>query len=176
MHKRKYVIEKQNTTATTDDYDYDYDSTTVQDTQTGGGNKYTSIVDSDYQKPRGGSRQDQMDTEEVRKRLEGFVALRTMQQKRTLTQLPLFKTWVRYINNETKQFRTGGLLMKVEYPDYITLVNTNKSLTWSVQLRDNTIFIRDPKETEFAQAQRQRERAVKDRLYEMYQNKELKRK
>ena len=35
--------------------------------------------------------------------------------------------------------------MKVQYPDYITLANTRNKLTWSVQLNNAIIYIRDPR-------------------------------
>ena len=93
-----------------------------------------------------------------------------MQEKRVLETLPVFKTWIRYINRDTKQFRTGGLLMKVSYPDYIMLVNPSKNLTWSVQLKDNILFYREP---EVVDEETIREQAIKDKLYEMYKRGEL---
>ena len=179
MKTKKYVIEKEETSASKYDTS-DITDSYIQDTDTedtslqGGSNQYKSIVNVEYKKPRSGSRQDNMGTDEIKKKLEGFIPLRNMQEKRILTSLPLFKTWVRYINKETRQFRTGGLLMKVEYPNYVMLVNTNKNLSWSVQLDENILFIRDPKLERQKMAEKEREKGIKDKLYDMYVNGELK--
>lgn len=178
MFKRKgqakrIVIEKQDTSTTkptdtfteTQSYEEDTDYTeTEQDAEY----RFKSIVDSNYRKPQGGTYQDNMSTEDIRKRIAGCYILKTMTEKRVLETLPLFKTWIRYINHETKQFRTGGLLMKVSYPDYIMLVNPSKNLTWSVQLKDNILFYREPEVVET-----DREQAIKDKLYEMYKRGDL---
>jgi len=180
--QKRLIVNKQDTETTTN-YDtnmtmtsYEEEDTTQTETQSGGGLAFTSIVDAHYRKPREGSKQDNMSSEDIKRKLEGFVPLRTMQEKRVITTLPLFKTWVRYINKDTKQFRTGGLLMKVSYPDYIMLVNTNKTLTWSVQIRDNILFVRDPKDVERINHQRSVDNNIKDKLFDMYKRGELKKK
>jgi hypothetical protein len=186
-HKRnKLMINKQDTSSTnnlttdlTEDLDsYQEDTESEYTIQDGGGAKaaFVSMTNSKYRKPASGSRQDNMTKDDITKKLEGYIPLKTMQEKNLLTQLPLFKTWVRYINKETRQFRAGGLLMKVVYPDYITLVNTAKSLTWSVQLKDNIIFVRDPKDNLKRNEEKDKEQAIKDKLYQWYQNGELARK
>jgi hypothetical protein len=184
--KKRLIIEKQETSDTTTTktfdtdissyaLDSDYNTNTTNDTideQVGGKESFVSIVNTNYKKPRGGTVQDNMTTEEIRKQLESFIPLKTMQDKKVLETLPLFKTWIRYINRDTKQYRTGGLLMKVIFPDYIMLVNPAKHLTWSVQLSDNVIFIRDPELLQSKQEQL-REHAVKNKLFEMYKRGEL---
>lgn len=131
--------------------------------------KFVKITDSNYKRPKTGTTQDNFTKADILKKLEGFVPLRTMEEKKILTQLPTFKTWIRYINANTKQFRTGGLLMKVSYPDYITLLNPGKQLTWSVQIKDNIIYIKDPKES----IAKKEETELKERLFEMYANGQL---
>lgn len=179
MYKRKFVVNKMPSTATdtvtelTDTLTGVYDEET---TQTDAERQFNSIVNTSYRKPSSGSKQDNMTTDEIKEKLKGFIALKTMNDKKILTTLPLFKTWVRYINNETRQFRAGGLLMKVVYPDYIMLVNTRKNLTWSVQLKDNIIFIRDPKEENERIEHKQKEQIIKEKLYGMYLNGQLQRK
>ena len=173
--QKRLVIEKQDTSTTkptdtfseTLSYEEDTDYTT---TEQDSGYRFTSIVNSNYRKPKGGTYQDNMNTEDIRKRIAGCYVLKTMQEKRVLETLPVFKTWIRYINRDTKQFRTGGLLMKVSYPDYIMLVNPSKNLTWSVQLKDNILFYREP---EVVDEETIREQAIKDKLYEMYKRGEL---
>jgi hypothetical protein len=179
--QKRFIVDKRETETTTN-YDtnmtitsYDEDTTQTQtDTQSGAGIQFTSIVNSEYRKPRDGTKQENMSTDDIKKKLEGFIPLKTMQEKKILTTLPLFRTWVRYVNKDTKQFRTGGLLMKVSYPDYIMLVNTNKTLTWSVQIKDNILFIRDPKDVQRINHQKHVEQNIKDRLFDMYQKGELK--
>jgi hypothetical protein len=109
------------------------------------GPKFTSIVTSTYKKPKKGTIQENYRKEDIIKHLNGFIPLKTMEEKKILTQLPIFKTWIKYINIDTKQFRIGGFLMKVQYPDYIMLANTRTNVTWSVQLHNTIIYIRDPR-------------------------------
>ena len=93
FRNKKFIVHKQATssskydetdaTSDLDDYSYSYDEDT-NFTQDGGGQGYVSIVNSNFQKPRGGSRQDKMGTEEVKKRLQGFMPLKTIQEQRLL--------------------------------------------------------------------------------------------
>jgi hypothetical protein len=181
----KLIIDKKSTTSDFTDYitsntDYTYDETLssmTADVQYGEKQRFQSIVSANYKKPSSGTVQDNMTRNDIKQKLEGYIPLRTMNEKKLLTKLPHFKTWIKYINEDTRQFRTGGLLMKVEYPDYIMLVNTSNNLTWSVQLKNNIIFIRDPrlqvqekkailKEKEKVQEVTKEE--IKDKLYELY--------
>jgi hypothetical protein len=107
--------------------------------------------------------------DEIREKLQGYVALRTMEQKKYLESIPLYKTWIRYHNTKTNQFRTGGLLIKVNYPDYIVLQNTAKKISWSVQLDDNIIYIRDPKTSE----EDRKEEKLKEKLLDLYKRGQL---
>jgi hypothetical protein len=109
---------------------------------------FTSIVTSTYKKPKEGSVQDNYKKDDIIKQLKGFIPLRSMEEKKILTQLPIFKSWIKYINLDTKQFRVGGFLMKVDYPKYITLANTRTNVSWSVQLNNTIIYIRDPRKQE----------------------------
>lgn len=220
--KKKLIIEKRdestttdNTTSQFDTTDYDtneyYDGYT-ETTDTSEMTKkipikkkpvvtnrpvtFKSIVQSNYAKPVYGSKQDNLTIEEIKEKLQGYVSLKSINDKKVLTMLPLFKTWVRYYNIEKKQFRTGGLLMKVEYPEYITLVNTVNNISWSVQLKDVIIYILHPdiarqriedseerrkeksKETQNErkverQNEKKKEKVIKEKLYELYKKGEL---
>jgi hypothetical protein len=158
------------------------------DQKAGGKVNYTSIVDSNYKKPRSGTAQDNFTKNDILDKIENTIPLKTMQDKRYLEQMPLFKTWVKYYNTETKQFRTGGLLFKVAYPDYIMLINTSQKLTWSVQLKDNIIYIPDPRllhkrqeqakekrkqRAEIVKQQKQDDAIIKDKLFELYKRGKL---
>ena len=180
--KKKLIIEKQDTSkySTEPDYtetDLEYTESYYHDNldteQKGGMQAFKSITKSEYAKPVRGSKQDNLSRDEVKEKLKGYIPLRTMEDKKMLTKMTPFKTWVRYINNSTKQFRTGGLLMKVEYPKYIMLANTNNNLTWSVQLKDNLIYVKDPKESELKQREREKEQEIKDKLYDLYKRGQL---
>lgn len=173
--KRRVIVEKQDTCSSyrgTFDDTSDPTETEYTSNQEGGG-RFVSIVDANYNRPRGGTKQDNMTKDEIKAKLVGYVPLRSMKEKEYLTELKPFKTWIKYINTTTKQFRTGGLLMKVVYPDYIMLANTSKNLTWSVQLKDNIIFVPDPDLAEQQDESKRREQAIKDRLYTMYKKGEL---
>lgn len=179
---KRFIIHKKDSSSSDTDYTSEYTSDTsdiTDDSYTDTTNQsdkivFNSITRTNYKKSSQGSRQDNLTKDEIKDKLKGYIPLRTMQEKKILTKLPYFKTWIKYINENTKQFRTGGLLMKVVYPDYIMLANTNQNLTWSVQLKDNIIFIKDPKEQQKEGEQQKKEDQIKDKLYEMYKKGELK--
>jgi hypothetical protein len=123
--------------------------------------KYSNLNSTGYKKPKSGSRQDNFNRDEI------------LKEKQLLTQLPNFKTWIRYYNTETKQFRTGGLLMKVSFPDYIMLVNTAKNITWSVQLKNNIIYVPDPKIAKQKEKENDKETAIKEKLFNLYKSGKL---
>lgn len=106
-------------------------------------NGFVSIVNSGYKKSKYGSKQDHMTGYDMVHKLDNYVALNTLKEKKILRYMTPFKTWIRYFNIHNKKFRTGGLLLKVEYPDYIMLVNPKLNLTWSVQLNDHIIYVPD---------------------------------
>lgn len=116
------------------------------------------------------SKQNTFTQDEIDEKLQGYVPLKTMEQKKYLETLKPFKTWIRYHNTKLDQFRTGGILVKVSYPDYLVLRNNNNNVAWSVQLKDNIIYVPDPK----IQRDKEKEQRVKDKLYEMFQRGELK--
>lgn len=190
--KKRLVIEKRGTSSTTySDSESQSESYLVDTdfTETEQGKKlFQSLTQSDYKKPREGSAQDNMTIEEIKEKLKGYIPLRTMDEKKLLKRMPIFKTFVRYINNKTRQFRLGGVLLKVEHPDFIVLGNLQMQMSWSVQLKDNIIFIRDPRlkrlddEEKYQKRQEQREqnkaikdkeKLIKDKLYTMYKNGDL---
>ena len=151
------------------------DSTTEHSTeiQVGGARRFQSIVDTNYRKPKNGTLQDNMTKSEIKKRLVGYKSLKTPEAKRYLLTLTPFKTWIKYYNIKTKQFRTGGLLMKVDSElRYVMLVNTSNNITWSVQLNDNIIFVPDPEQHEMSEHETEKERKevekTKEKLYNLY--------
>jgi hypothetical protein len=172
------IIKKESETGS----NYDTETYTSDDDDETSTPRFNSIVNSNYKKPRGGTVQDNMSKSEIKKKLIGYKSLKTQESKKYLLTLNPFKTWIKYYNPSTKQFRTGGLLMKVD-PElrFIMLVNTNSNLTWSVQLADNIIFVPDPKkkEEEDEQKRLQEEQAIKedltkDKLYKLYISGKLK--
>jgi phage protein D len=189
MKGKGLIVEKQNTETTTDmvtatdittTYESDdeyYSETEDTSTQTGG-KKYITVSRKQYKKPPQGSMQDNFTKEEILRRLQNCIPLKTMQEKSILNDLPIFKTWIRYYNVEKRLFRVGGLLLKSGYPEYIMLINPNQNVSWSVQLKDNIIYIQDPRKQEMTRKQKEeerrekkeKERLVKEKLYEMYQN------
>jgi hypothetical protein len=172
----KFIIKKQNTTDAGSSYTEDTGSSYVGDTvsQTENDYPFLSIVDSNYKKPITGTRQENYTRDDILKQLQNYIPLKTIQDKKILEGLPIFKTWIRYYNTTSKLFRTGGLLMKVVYPDYIMLVNTSRNITWSVQLKDNIIYI--PNNAIVKQKEKEdknKETLIKNKLYEMYKNGKL---
>jgi hypothetical protein len=87
--------------------------------------------------------QDTMRSREVKKEIEDYYVIKTMNEKRILKKLKLYKNWIKYINTETFKFRFGGLLYKVNYPDYIMLMNPTNRQIWMVRLDKNILFIKN---------------------------------
>jgi hypothetical protein len=182
--RKKFIIEKQDTITTgtetetdSDEYFSDTQDVTQDSSNYNKGVKsgFKSITNVNYKKPASGSRQDNFSREDILGKIENCIPLKTMKEKEILTRLPLFKTWIKYYNTEKKQFRTGGLLMKVEYPKYIMLVNTINNITWSVQLNATIIYIPHPKSIREKEEQRteqrenkEKENLIKTKLYDMY--------
>jgi hypothetical protein len=149
-------------------------------------NNYISIANSEYKKPKSGTKQDFLTKDEIRQKLKGYKALRTMEDKTHLFKLRPFNVWIRYFNTVTNEFRLGGLLQKVD-PQlrYITLVNTSQHISWSVQLKDNIIFVpinHDKKYEEKQQKKqekikekekKEKEIIIKEKLYKLYMNGKL---
>lgn len=161
----------------------------------GGGSayKYLSITETKY---KGKSKQAEYTKDEIKEKLRGYRPLKNSDDKKYLLTLTPFKTWIKYFNTNTKEFRVGGLLKLVD-PQlrFIMLVNTNSNITWSVQLKDNIIFVpSNPNKTQFAKnkkvyktsqsnfnrnqpivtklnterEQDKKEEDIKDKLYKLY--------
>jgi hypothetical protein len=165
------IVKKESSDEDSSVHDYNSESETYS-SEGGGKYRFTSIVESGYKKPKEGSKQDNMTKEQIREKLQGYRALKTMQDKKYLLNLKPFKVWIRYFNTKTKEFRVGGLLKLVD-PEmrYIMLVNTNKNITWSVQLKDNIIFI--PTNIEEKEQEREKEKLTKEKLYKLYKEGKL---
>lgn len=168
-----YRIKKEETS----DSDISSESSNSSDSDNSLGNeiyKYTSLTNTDY---KGKSKQVNFTKEEIKDKLKGYKALKTSQDKKVLLELQPFKVWIRYFNTETKEFRIGGLLKLVDKElRYIMLVNTNKMITWSVQLKDNIIFIPDPEKQKEKLREKLKEDCEKDKLYKLYKAGKLKKK
>jgi hypothetical protein len=170
--KRGYIIKKTGTETDDDEESYSESrgGASSRDVKYSNlNNTYSNLNNTGYKKPKGGSRQENFSRDDILQRLENYIPLKTMKEKQLLTQLPNFKTWIRYYNTDTKQFRTGGLLMKVSYPDYIMLVNTAQNITWSVQLKNNIIYVPDPKIAK----EKEKADAIKEKLFSLYKRGKL---
>jgi hypothetical protein len=131
-------------------------------------------LNKDYIKPIEGSVQDNMTTTEMINQVKGYRKLDTIEEKKVLQDLTLFKTRVKYYDTEKKKFRTGGVLLKVEYPKYIMLMNLVTKIGWSVQLDKNIIFVPEDKIDEGNKKQAaEKEKKIKDKLYKLYKNGEI---
>ena len=92
----------------------------------------------------------------IEKKLEGYKRLKNNQ----------FKTlepgdYIRYsVNGE---FRGGGRVKMVKFPDYLICMNVIKHVSWSVQLKDPTIMIWVKTKESM-----DKEKAEMAKVYEMY--------
>lgn len=147
----------------------------------GGRTQFINVKQSGYVKPRDGSIQDNFTRDDILKKLENYMPLQTLAEKKILTRVVTFKTWIKYFNIKTRQFRIGGLIIKENYPEYITLVNPRSNVLWHVQLKDNIIYIpSDVKLKTVEQVeqfkQKKKEEEIKNKLYALYKKGELARK
>jgi hypothetical protein len=70
------------------------------------------------------------------------------------------KTWIKYITSDGL-YRSGGILIKNEYPNYLVLKNPYKKFTWCVDLTKNYIFMEDIKT-------KKEEKTEMENLYKLY--------
>lgn len=92
----------------------------------------------------------------IDQKLEGYKRLKSSQFKTLETG-----DSIRYSING--QFRGGGKIKLVKFPDYLICMNPIKHVSWSVQLKDPTIIIWvKTKESQ------QHEKLERDKIYEMY--------
>lgn len=167
---RGIIVEKESTEPTTTALTTDI-SDLISNTELLTDSEYDELTSNGgYTRPLGGTRQENLSKEEIYKLLNGYIPLRTMEEKKALTRLKCFKTWVRYINMDKKLFRFGGILTRVVWPDYIMLMTPKKDIVWSVQLQSSIIYVKPPKESV-----KEKEKAIKDKLYELYKAGQLKR-
>jgi len=167
------VTETETETETETDTDSEPETETETETETDGNiktiktskqknkNGFKTIASLNYKKDETKTMQSKMSKQDILNKLEGFISLNNIEEMSVLETLPIMKTWVRYMNKETKQFRLGGLLLKVEYPKYIVLANTTHKIVWSVQLNNNVLFIKDRAELE-------KSKKIKDKLFDLY--------
>ena len=73
--------------------------------------------------------------------------------------------WIKYISKAGK-FRNGGVLIKNGSPDYLVLKNPIKKISWSVNLKENYVFIEDEEKKE-------KEKKMKELLYNLWKNGEI---
>lgn len=181
--KKKFIVNKKETDSST------YDSTTFESTtydtlttteqtetetsmEPNRHRTFFNIATTGYQKPRYGSKQDQLTQRDIREKLVGWKYLPNTDE---LEYLPLFTTWIKYINKQTGKFRTGGFILRTNLPKYIVLFNPNMNyITWSVQLDENDIYVKDEpvqydeSANETEEERSEREKAIKEKLYQLY--------
>ena len=69
--------------------------------------------------------------------------------------------WIKYITGEGK-YRSGGILICNKAPDYFVLKNPRNEITWSVNLNNCSIFMKDI-------GAKRDEMIEKNNLYRLYQ-------
>ena len=118
--------------------------------------KLTRIGDDNYQK-KDFSLQDEIneDKDKIISSLEGFLRI-----PYEYCENLVLGSKIKYITDEGL-FRTGGILIKNGFPNYIVLLNSYKKLSWSVNLKTNNIFMEDIREKEKIKKE-------KEDLYKLY--------
>jgi hypothetical protein len=127
--------------------------------------KYYTKGDPEYIRPVDGTRQDNMTYDQIKRELKGYTRLKTMEEKRILTVLPILRTNIKYINHTIGKFRTGCGLIECNYPDNILVMGYGYKKKWFVYLDNCTIYIKEEliKEVD-----------IKNHLYTLYKSGKLK--
>lgn len=118
--------------------------------------KHTRINEDDYDRPEI-TKQDiiSSDKEAIKKKLEDWILI----PEDYTYRLDCGK-WVKYISH-TGLFRYGGVLIKNASPDYFVLKNPAKQKSWSVNLKENYIFIED-------EEKKKEKEKMKNLLYDLW--------
>lgn len=111
--------------------------------------------------------------EEIITLLHGYTSFKTFDEKKILLKLKN-KTFIRYYNTKTKEFKRGGNLLKVD-PDLqnIVLANFTNNIIWKANLQDLIIFvslkhINEIQQNEKEIKEKEKITRIKDKLYRLY--------
>ena len=96
------------------------------------------------------------DINEIKKRLVGYIQI----HPENFIDIDI-GIWIKYITHEGK-YRSGGVLIVNKAPSYFILKNPKKNITWSVNLDNCTIFMKDI-------GLKRDEMIEKNNLYRLYQ-------
>ena len=96
------------------------------------------------------------DINEIKKRLVGYIQI----HPENFIDIDI-GIWIKYITHEGK-YRSGGVLIVNKAPAYFILKNPTKNITWSVNLDNSTIFMKDI-------GIKRDEMIEKNNLYRLYQ-------
>lgn len=121
-------------------------------------NKHIKIDQDDYVRPDI-TKQDiiSSDKEQIKKKLEDWILV-----PNDYTYRVDCGVWIKYIN-KNGYFRNGGVLIKNSSPDYFVLKNPIKKISWSVNLKENHIFVEDIEKKE-------KKDKMKNLLYDLWKN------
>ena len=104
--------------------------------------------------------------EQLRERLQNYKRIFEFDD---LASIPS-GTWVKYIIIPTKEYKSGGILVKNNYPDKFVFKNPKTQFIWSVKLSDKAFFIIDK---EKSNESREKVNDEKNELYKLYKNGKL---
>ena len=114
-------------------------------------------LDHDYVRPKK-TKQDEIseNPELIEEKLKGFIMIYPQHFKEIECGV-----WIKYITADNK-YRSGGVLKINKAPDYFILKSPYNKKSWSVTLRDNTIYMR-------ADPGRLDKMVEKNNLYKLYE-------
>ena len=114
-------------------------------------------LDDGYVRPKK-TKQDEIseNPELIEEKLKGFIMIYPQHFKEIECGV-----WIKYITADNK-YRSGGVLKINKAPDYFILKSPYNKKSWSVTLRDNTIYMR-------AEPGRLDKMVEKNNLYKLYE-------
>ena len=123
--------------------------------------KHKKIDEDNYIRPEK-TKQDiiSADQEHIRKKLEDWILVPEDYTYRLDCGI-----WIKYLSKQGL-FRNGGILIKNSSPEYLVLKNPIKSISWSVNLKENHIFIED-------EDKKEKKKKMKELLYNLWENGEI---
>ena len=122
----------------------------------------SNLYEDPNNKKKGQSKQDVIsrNTQLIKEKLQGC-----QQMSHQETENIPVGAWIKYLSYEGK-YRSGGVVVANGFPEYLMCKNPSLNRSWSVNLRNNVIFLSKKTDLDKASKEVQRE---KDALYKLYQ-------
>ncbi len=121
-------------------------------------------------------RQDDYTEDDIKELVKGLKILDNIKDMEILKVFQLNKKYIKYFNKSINKFRIGGMLIRVDYPDTISLRGINSKNVWKIKLENSIIFVdinESDNEKYLLYKEEKKKEKLKDKLYDLYINNKL---